>query len=86
MPKYVIVLSKQAKKILDDLSDDIVAPIHNAIFALENNPRPMGYKKLKDRDAYRIRVGNYRIIYEIIDNKLVINIVTIGHRKDVYRK
>ena len=85
MRKYTIVLSKRAKKILDTLSDHIVEPIHNAIIALEEAPRPVGCKKLKNRDAYRIRIGDYRIIYEIIDNKLIINIVTVGHRKDIYR-
>ena len=85
MPKYTIVLSKKAQKILNGLSDFIVEPVHNAIIALEENPRPIGCRKLRNRDAYRVRTGNYRIIYEIIDNKLIINIVTIGHRKDIYR-
>jgi mRNA interferase RelE/StbE len=85
MSKYIVVLTKKAEKILDRLSDHIAEPIHNAIIALEENPRPIGYKKLRGRNAYRIRTGDYRIIYEIIDNKLIINIVTIGHRKDIYR-
>jgi mRNA interferase RelE/StbE len=85
MPKYTVVLSKKAEKILYSLSDDIAEPIHNAILVLEDNPRPIGYRKLKCRKAYRIRVGNYRIIYEIVDNKLIVNIVTIGHRKDIYK-
>ena len=85
MSNYVIVLSKKARKILDNLSDNIAQPIHDAIIALEENPRPIGYKKLKNRNAYRIRTGNCRIIYEIIDNKLIIQIITIGHRKDIYK-
>jgi len=85
MPNYVIVLSKKARKILDNLSDNIAEPIHDAIITLEENPRPVGYKKLKNRNAYRIRTGDYRIIYEIIDNKLIITIITIGHRKDIYK-
>jgi mRNA interferase RelE/StbE len=51
---------------------------------LEENPRPAGYKKLKDRDGYRIRTGNYRIIYDIFDNELIVDIITLGHRKDTY--
>jgi mRNA interferase RelE/StbE len=86
MPEYTVVLSKKAKKILESLSNTDVTPIHKAIVALGENPRPMGYIKLRDRNAYRIRAGNYRIIYEIIDNKLIIHVVTIGHRKDVYKK
>jgi mRNA interferase RelE/StbE len=85
MHKYIIVLSKKAQKILGDLSDYTAEPIHNAIMALEKNPRPIGCKKLKDRNAYRIRTGNYRVIYDIIDNKLIINVITVGHRKDVYK-
>jgi len=85
MPKYTIVLSEKVQKMLNNLSDSIAEPIHNAIAALEENPRPRGYVKLKGRDAYRIRTGNYRIIYEIIDNKLLICIVAVGHRKNIYK-
>ena len=48
------------------------------------NPRPSGYLKLKGRDGYIIRVGDYRIIYEIIDNLLIVNVIELGHRKDIY--
>lgn len=51
---------------------------------LGNDPRPSGCKKLKGRDAYRIRIGDYRAIYEIQDNKLISTVIIIGHRKDVY--
>jgi mRNA interferase RelE/StbE len=51
---------------------------------LANDPRPNGYKKLKGRGGYRIRIGDYRIIYEIEDNKLVVLVIDIGHRKDIY--
>jgi mRNA interferase RelE/StbE len=46
--------------------------------------RPQGYKKLKGRDGYRVRVGNYRIIYDIFDSELIVDIITLGHRKDIY--
>ena len=84
MPKYTVVLSTKAQKQLDKFSDNIAQPIFNAISDLQNDPRPTGYKKLKGRDGYRIRVGNYRIIYEIIDNELIVDIITVGHRKDIY--
>ena len=48
------------------------------------NPRPQGCKKLKGRKGYRIRVGYYRVIYEIIDDVLLIDVVDLGHRKDIY--
>jgi mRNA interferase RelE/StbE len=51
---------------------------------LEINPRPFGYIKLKGRDAYRIRVGNYRIIYEIEDKILKVTVIDSGNRKDIY--
>jgi mRNA interferase RelE/StbE len=51
---------------------------------LELDPRPLGCKKLKGRDAYRIRIGDYRVIYEINDGRLIVTVVTIGHRREVY--
>jgi mRNA interferase RelE/StbE len=65
MPKYTVVLSKRAQRLLDKLTDNIAKPILDAIGKLETNPKPQGYKKLKDRNGYRIRVGDYRIIYDI---------------------
>ena len=58
--------------------------IKQAIINLEKEPRPTGYIKLKGRDAYRIRVADYRIIYEIFDDMLLIDIINLGHRKDIY--
>ena len=84
MPNYTVVLSKNAQKQLDKLSDAIAEPILKAIAHLEKNPRPQGYKKLKGREGYRIRVGNYRIIYAIVDKQLIVDIITLGHRKDIY--
>jgi len=84
MPKYTTILSKKARKQLDKLSDNIANPIIDAIAILEDNPRPHGCKKLTDRPGYRIRQGDYRIIYEIFDHVLVIDVIAIGHRKDIY--
>jgi len=84
MAKYIVVLSKIAQKQLDKLSDKIAEPIFDALAGLEKDPRPQGYKKLKGRDGYRIRVGNYRIIYDIIDKELIVDVITLGHRKDIY--
>lgn len=84
MPKYTVVLTKKAEKQLDKISDSLIEPIFESIKNLANNPRPFGYKKLKGRNAYRIRVGDYRIIYEIIDKQLLIDIIAIGHRRDIY--
>jgi mRNA interferase RelE/StbE len=84
MPNYTAVLSKRAQKQLDKLSDNIAEPIIEAIAGLEENPRPAGYKKLKGREGYRIRTGNYRIIYDIFDDVLLVDVIDLGHRKDIY--
>lgn len=84
MPNYTVVLSKTAQKQLDKLSDTIAEPILEAIAGLAENPRPQGYRKLKGRDGYRIRTGDYRIIYDILDTELIVDIITLGHRKDIY--
>ena len=68
------------KKIPDKLADRLESEMMN----LERNPRPFGYIKLKGRDAYRIRVGNYRIIYEIEDRILKVTVIDAGDRKDIY--
>ena len=51
---------------------------------LTDNPRPLGCKKLKGQDEYRIRVGNYRVIYEIHYEALIVLVVRVAHRKEVY--
>ena len=84
MPNYTIILSKRAQKQLDKLPDNITEPIIEAITGLEDSPRPKGYKKLKGRDGYRIKVGNYRIIYDIFDDELLVDVIKLGHRKDIY--
>ena len=85
MPKYIAVLSKKAQKQLDKLSDNIADPILEAITNLGENPKPKGCKKLKGRDGFRIRVGNCRVIYDIFDTELVVDVIALGHRKDIYK-
>ncbi len=62
----------------------IILQSKKAIHSLAENPRPNGYIKLKGKDAYRIRVGDYRIIYEIIDKILLVDVIDVGHRSDIY--
>ena len=81
---YQIQIRKSAQKQLDKLSDNVTDILLDAIEALAEEPRPFGYKKLKDRDGYRIRKGDYRIIYDIYDNQLVIDVITVGHRREIY--
>lgn len=84
MAAYKITISRLAQKQLDKLPDILAFRLIEAIYELAINPRPVGYKKLKGRDGYRIRIGDYRIIYEIFDRELLINVVSLGHRKDIY--
>ena len=83
--RYQVILPKSVQKELDRLPDDVVERIMTRLAALETNPRPADVKKLKGRDAWRIRVGDYRVIYEIHDRELQIMVVTVGHRREIYR-
>ncbi len=85
MSSFTVILSKKAQKQLDKFPDIIADPILLAIEGLQNDPRPIGYIKLKNRGGYRIRSGDYRIIYDIFDSELIIDVITLGHRKDVYK-
>ncbi|MDZ8189662.1 MAG: type II toxin-antitoxin system RelE/ParE family toxin [Nostoc sp. ChiSLP02] len=74
---------KQLKKIPLELQERIQIKIDD----LATEPRPNGVKKLKGKEnAYRIRVGDYRIIYEIFDELLVVNVVEVGHRRNIYKE
>lgn len=82
---YTVFVERYAQKQIMKLDKKAVPVIKAAIAGLADNPRPQGYIKLKGEEAYRIRVGNYRIIYEIDDGKITVTVVAIGHRKDIYR-
>ena len=84
--RYRVILPKSVQKELDRLPDEIANRILARLSLLETNPRPADVKKLKGRDAWRIRIGDYRVIYEIHDRILQIIVVTIGHRREVYRE
>ena len=83
---YKLLLDKKVVKYLKRLSESDYYAIKSKILTLADNPRPPGCKKLKGRNAYRILQGNFRIIYEIQDKQLMVYIVTVRNRKDVYRK
>lgn len=81
---YTVTLRKSAVKALTEINDPHYSAIKKAIYSLADNPRPQGYKKLKGRPGFRIRVADYRIIYDIFDKQLVVDVITLGHRKDIY--
>jgi mRNA interferase RelE/StbE len=86
MDSYKVEFKKSAKKALDHLPSMIRNQLALKIYSLKEVPRPDGCKKLKGEiDLYRIRVGDYRIVYLIQDGKLIVIVVKIGHRRDVYR-
>lgn len=81
---YEVTIRPKAAKALEKINDPDYSGIKKAIRSLGGNPRPHGYKKLKGRDGYRIRIGDYRVIYDIFDNILTVDVVALGHRKDIY--
>jgi mRNA interferase RelE/StbE len=84
--KYSIFYKRSASDELLKLPANIAHKIKAAINSLSENTRPRGCKKLKGSvNAYRIRIGNYRVIYTINDTVLIITVIKIAHRKDVYR-
>jgi mRNA interferase RelE/StbE len=86
MMAYYIVFTRAAKKGLEVIPKKSQERIINAIEELADNPRPSGVKILQGEDGlFRIRVGNYRIIYQIQDQILEVVIIRIGDRKDIYR-
>lgn len=66
------------------LPQNVQETLEVAILKLENDPRPAGCKKMKEREGYRIRVGDYRIIYEVFDRRRLVRVTKIGHRRDIY--
>ena len=81
---YKVLIEKNAQRQLEKIPEPDYTRVKEAILDLANNPRPHGCKKLKGREGYRIRQGNYRIIYEIYDNVLTVLVLAAGHRKDIY--
>ncbi len=83
---YEIKFSPVATKDYKKIQKFDIERINKAIDKLAENPRPAGSKKLSGRNAHRIRNGNFRVIYEIYENELIIIVITIRDRKDVYKK
>lgn len=83
---YTIQIKNSALKELRKLPENFSAQVARDIDALAKNPRPIGHKKLKGHDGlYRIRSGNYRVVYQIQDKVLIVLVVRIGNRKEVYK-
>ena len=85
MASYRLTFKKSVTKDFRSISKNDVARILKRIEALADDPRPGGSEKLSGQERFRVRQGMYRIIYEIRDEELVIIVVKVGHRRDVYR-
>lgn len=85
--KYEVYINKSVYKDIRSFPKHYIIKIKSSILGLSFNPRPSNSKKLSGSDnTYRLRVGNYRIIYEIEDKIKVVSVVKVGHRKEVYRR
>ena len=85
---YTIRIERRAEKELRDIPRRDQERLLEAIASLGEDPRPNGVKKYRseERDIYRVRVGVYRIVYVIDDDRLLLLVIRVGHRKDVYRR
>ena len=84
--RYDVILSPKAEKQFDELAKPLQRRITEALEGLESNPRPHGVKKLAGAEnLWRIRVGDYRVVYTIENNRLIVLVVKIGHRREIYR-
>jgi mRNA interferase RelE/StbE len=84
---YEIIITKSIQKQLDNLPNNIQERVYDKISQLAEEPRPDGVVKLKGYDnEYRIRIGDYRLVYEIQDEQLIVLLVQCNHRRDVYKK
>jgi mRNA interferase RelE/StbE len=85
MESYRIVIKKSAAKEIERIAKNDRIRIIEKIKSLSQDPHPTGSKKLSGQEKYRMRQDNYRILYQLIDDELIINVVKVGHRQDVYK-
>jgi len=81
---HEVLILRRAQKELANLPKADYERVRDGVAALAENPRPSGCKKLVGREGWRIRVGNYRIIYEVDDEKQSVTVLHVGHRRDIY--
>lgn len=83
---YVVSIKPSARKELEKIPKPFRVRIIEIISSLADNPRPHGYKKMVNfENCFRIRFGNYRIVYRIEDKLLMVEVIKVGNRRDVYR-
>ena len=82
---YTVEIKRSAEKEMDRLPDTIHKQISEKILALETNPRPPGTKKLHGEEGYRLRMGDYRVLYTIDDQTRQVFVYSVAHRREAYR-
>jgi len=83
---YSVLIKRSATKEIEALPPKDRQRVVTKIQALANNPRPPGCEKLSGDEKYRLRQGDYRILYEIVDRALIVTVVKVGNRRDVYHR
>jgi mRNA interferase RelE/StbE len=86
MASYSVVLKASARREIEDLEKRERERVASAVAALADDPRPCDCEKLSTLEKYRIRVGDYRVVYTIDDTIVTVFVVKVGHRRDVYRR
>ncbi len=86
MATYSVRIKRSAEKEISALPLAVRRRVVDRIAVLADDPRPPGCRKLSGRDAYRIRQGAYRIVYTVDDGEVVVEVVRVAHRSDVYRR
>lgn len=82
---YAVSILRRAQRELEDLPREMFPRLADALRALADEPRPPGCRKLAGRNAWRIRVGRFRVLYEVDDRTRRVLVVHVDHRRDVYR-
>jgi len=86
MAKYAVTFARSARKELESLPTDVVERIWPRIESLADTPRPAGCRKLSGRrNLWRLRTGDYRVVYSVDDSQQTVDVVAVRHRKDAYR-
>lgn len=85
MARYELKFAARATRDLRGVPKTTVRRIMQCIRALQDDPRPPGARKLIGQESYRVRQGDYRIVYTVLDAILVVEVIRVGHRSDVYR-
>lgn len=86
MTLYRVEITKSAAKAIQSLPPSARRRVTERLRDLAADPRPNGVRKLQGRDGYRVRVGDYRVIYTVQDDVVLVTVIRVGHRRDVYER